>query len=357
MKRLLSKALFQKFSRILGKDEMPTHRINSIDIARLLAAILVVAIHTQAVTWLSGYTNGGIQILTRVAVPFFFCASGYFLHKNYINRGSPAIASSVWENVKLYTFLSLVYFAVIFLANPSLLHEPKKWMLMDLLFNGSYYHLWYMVGIIYSMVLIGLLCKLKLTKMLLPLAVVCYVVGLLGTSYYGVGTRLPVLNLLFDSGWFPSVRRMFLMGFPFTALGWTISEGKLKLRISDKQLLIVTILTALLFAAEIIAVTVTGMARTIEITVFLYPLLFLLFRNCLTYPFEEKSRLASACRDAANFTYFWHPLFILALQKVFDKDKGLLLCAVTTVSCLIFGLGYHSLKNLRRFTNEHLSKI
>ena len=62
---------------------MPTHRINSIDIARLLAAILVVAIHTQAVTWLSGYTNGGIQILTRVAVPFFFCASGYFLHKNY----------------------------------------------------------------------------------------------------------------------------------------------------------------------------------------------------------------------------------------------------------------------------------
>lgn len=132
---------------------------------------------------------------------------------------------------------------------------------MDLLFNGSYYHLWYMVGIIYSMVLIGLLCKLKLTKMLLPLAVVCYVVGLLGTSYYGVGTRLPVLNLLFDSGWFPSVRRMFLMGFPFTALGWTISEGKLKLRISDKQLLIVTILTALLFAAEIIAVTVTGMAR------------------------------------------------------------------------------------------------
>jgi len=120
-------------------------------------------------------------------------------------------------------------------------------------------------------------------------------------------------------------------------------------------LLIVTILTALLFAAEIIALTVTGMSRTIEITVFLYPLLFLLFRICLAYPFEGKSRLASACRDAANFTYFWHPLFILALQKVFDK--GLLLCAVTTVSCLIFGLGYHSLKNRRRFMNEHHSKI
>ena len=47
------------------------HRINSIDIARLFAAILVIAIHTQAIMWLSDRANGSIQILTRVAVPFF----------------------------------------------------------------------------------------------------------------------------------------------------------------------------------------------------------------------------------------------------------------------------------------------
>lgn len=44
-------------------------------------------------------------------------------------------------------------------------------MLIDFLFNGSYYHLWYMVGVIYSMVIIYLICKFKLTKALLPLAV------------------------------------------------------------------------------------------------------------------------------------------------------------------------------------------
>ena len=68
--------------------DISTHRINSIDIARLLAAILVVAIHTQAVIWFSGYTNGSIQILTRVAVPFFFCTSGYFLHKKRVSSYS-----------------------------------------------------------------------------------------------------------------------------------------------------------------------------------------------------------------------------------------------------------------------------
>ena len=329
-------------------------RINSIDIARLFAAILVVAIHTQAITWFSGYSNGNIQILTRVAVPFFFCTSGYFLHKNYINSGCPAIAAAFWKTVKLYTLLSLVYFPVIFLSNPALLHESKKWMLVDFLFNGSYYHLWYMVGIIYSIAIIYLICKLKLSMLLLPLAIVCYLIGLLGTSYYGVGSRLPVLNVLFDSGWFLSIRRIFLMGFPFTALGWSISEGKLKLHIPKKQLLFTATLVTLLFVAEIIAVTVTGMSRTIEITLFLYPLLFLLFQVCLAYPLEGESKLASACRDTANFTYFWHPLVILALRRVVNVN--FFLFTITTVVCLLLGFGYHSLKNRRRLTYERRSK-
>lgn len=285
-------------------------RINSIDIARLLAAILVVAIHTQAITWFSGYSNGSIQILSRVAVPFFFCTSGYFLHKNYTNRGFPAIAVTFWKTVKLYFVLSLVYFTVVFLSVPALLHESKKWMLVDFLLNGSYYHLWYMVGIIYSIAMIYLICKLKLSKILLPLAIVCYVIGLLGTSYYGIGSRLPILNVLFDSGWFLSIRRIFFMGFPFTALGWTISQGQLKLHIPKKYLLIATMLVALLFVAEIIIVTVTGMSRSIEITVFLYPLLFLLFQICLAYPIEWKA-------DLRRFAEILHILHISGIRLSF----------------------------------------
>lgn len=333
---------------------MDNHRINSIDITRLFAAILVIAIHTQAITWFSGYSSGNIQILTRVAVPFFFCTSGYFLHKNYISRGFRAIATTFWKTVKLYALLSMVYFTVIFLSNPTLLYGSKKWMIVDFLFNGSYYHLWYMVGIIYSMAMLYTICKLKLTKVLLPLAITCYVIGLLGTSYYGIGGKLPAMNMLFDSGWFLIIRWIFLMGFPFTALGWVISEGKLKLCISKKHLLFTTMLVTLLFVAEIVAVTVTGMSRTIEITVFLYPLLYLLFQICLAYPHEGKSRLASVCRDSANLTYFWHPIVILVLQKAIAIKS--LLFAATVAMCLTLGMGYHSLKKRRKLVNEHLSK-
>lgn len=49
---------------------MDERRINSIDVMRLLCAVLVVAIHTQAIIWFPELQNGNIQILTRIAVPF-----------------------------------------------------------------------------------------------------------------------------------------------------------------------------------------------------------------------------------------------------------------------------------------------
>lgn len=331
------------------------HRINSIDIARLFAAILVIAIHTQAIEWFPDYSNGNIQILTRIAVPFFFCTSGYFLQKEYARSGCTAIASSLVKIFGLYAALSLVYFAVIFLQNPSLLYEAKKWMLIDFLFNGSYYHLWYLVGVIYSVAVICMICKLGLLKMLFPLSMICYVVGLLGTSYYGIGSRLPGLCILFDSNWFLSVCWIFLMGLPFTVLGWVISEDRPKFSLTRKRLLFTTGLIAALFVAEIITVTVLGVSKTIVITVFLYPLLFLLFNLCLAYPCEKQKRLAAACKDTANVTYFWHPLVILMLNRI--VTDRFLLFLVATVICLMIGLGYHALKNQRRYSHEHLSNF
>lgn len=130
-----------------------------------------------------------------------------------------------------------------------------------------------------------------------------------------------------------------------------ISENTTRLRLTGRKLLSMTVLMAMLFVAEIIVVTITGLSKTVVLTIFLYPLLYLLFRICLTYPFSDKSELALACRDVANFTYFWHPLVILALDKLIGMR--LLLFAATTAVCLILGFGYHSLKNRRRPTHEH----
>lgn len=60
------------------------HRINSIDIARLFAAILVIAIHTQAIMWFSDRANGNIQILT---CPIFLLHQWLFSSKRLCPEG------------------------------------------------------------------------------------------------------------------------------------------------------------------------------------------------------------------------------------------------------------------------------
>lgn len=71
----------------------------------------------------------------------------------------------------------------------------------------------------------------------------------------------------------------------------------------------------------------------------------------VAYPAANKRKLASACRDTANFTYFWHPLFILALSRVIEVK--FLLFVVTTVTSLFFGFGYHFLKKRKKVAHEH----
>ena len=63
-------------------------RNNSIDIFRLICAVLVIIIHTRPFedqNELLGYIV--VQILPRIAVPFFFCVSGYYYFHALKKRG------------------------------------------------------------------------------------------------------------------------------------------------------------------------------------------------------------------------------------------------------------------------------
>lgn len=326
---------------------MDERRINSIDVVRLLCAVLVVAIHTQAITWFPELQSGNIQILTRIAVPFFFCTSGYFLQKKYCANGSAAIIKALASTIRLYIFLSAVYFAIIFLQNPSLLYGSKKWMLMDFLFNGSYYHLWYLVGVIYAFAAIYIVCRLQFARFLFPLSIILYFIGLLGTSYYALGSKIPVLSILFDSGWFQGIRRIFLMGIPFVVLGWTIAEGRLKTHFTRRTSSVAALgVTAIIFVIEIVVVTITGISRSIVITIFLYPLLYLIFQLCLAYPLASQTPIAFKCKSVANFTYFWHPVAILFLREIIH-NRFLLFTAVSA-ACILLGYVFYKAKSIMK---------
>ena len=152
-----------------------------LDRFRLLAAVLVVCIHTGP---LSTYSAGAdfwlSRVLARIAVPFFFMVSGYFL------------AKSQWKNTRRFLRKSLtVYTLAILLYLPLNLYNggyaPAEW-LKKLLADGTLYHLWY-----FPAVMLGAMLALGLSRLGMPLFIAgaLYLIGLGGDSYFGLAVRFP----------------------------------------------------------------------------------------------------------------------------------------------------------------------
>ena len=98
------------FEKSVNSKLQKSKKNYTIEVFRLISAVLVVAIHTKPFFDINFHLGILFQIITNVAVPFFFCISGYFISmklrekENYIKNYSIKI-------LKLYIFWSIVYFA------------------------------------------------------------------------------------------------------------------------------------------------------------------------------------------------------------------------------------------------------
>lgn len=169
-----------------------------IDFFRFAAALLIIAIHTSPLTSLGeGFGETGDFILTRivarVAVPFFFMTSGFFLISRY-----------QYQTEKLGTFVkktAYIYGAAIVLYIPINIYNGYFKMenllpniIKDIVFDGTLYHLWYLPASMIGGVIAWYLVKKLDHKKSLIVAAALYLIGLFGDSYYGVIEKVPVCN-------------------------------------------------------------------------------------------------------------------------------------------------------------------
>lgn len=154
-----------------------------LDRFRLLAAVLVVCIHTGPLASYSGPADFWLcRVFARIAVPFFFMVSGYFL------------AADGWRNTGRFLKKSLLaYGAAVLLYLPLNFYNggyaPLEWV-KKLLADGTLYHLWYFPAVILGAVLARSLARLG-TPAALGIAGALYLAGLGGDSYYGLALRFP----------------------------------------------------------------------------------------------------------------------------------------------------------------------
>ena len=312
-----------------------------LDLFRIPAALLVVAVHTGPLLTVSSQANYLItDILARMAVPFFLAVSGFFLAPG-MKKGWQGLRHFCRKVLLLYGISVLIYLPLMvrngYFSGCTLLS-----LAADLVFNGPFYHLWYFPAAVLGAVIVSLLLRQLGERGALAVCLLLYLVGLLGDSYYGLSATLPPLNafynLLFSC--FDYTRNGLFLAPLFLLLGVLLREHPSRLAAGQYGALLCGGLALLVAEGELVAQL--GLPRHdsmyLALPLCVWPLMRLL---C-----SVKFKSFPVIRTASTAVYVLHPLCIVAVRGgakalgILSQDGFLLgssllhYLAVATVSLL-----------------------
>lgn len=336
---------------------------------RLAAAFLVIAIHTSPLASTSADADFFLtRVLARIAVPFFFMVTGHFTLSPLFDSGtadssgaadSSSAAAVVRsrgaakapgrpcpphgpETAPRYAVkrcllkLCLLYSAAILLYLPLGIYAghyrelSALEVLRMLLFDGTFYHLWYFPACILGVLIVSLLSRFCSLRGALIFSSFLYAAGLLGDSYFGLTAGIPFLNAAYEAMFrlFSYTRNGFFLAPLFLLLG--IRAGRIPAMDARREKRMLRGAGGILartnqprFCGVCLAVSFGAMTaeafllrffsfqRHDSMYIFLVPVMFFLYRLLLSLP-EAASR--KSCRTAAMWIYILHPAFIAVIH-------------------------------------------
>ncbi|MCM1558733.1 MAG: serine racemase VanT catalytic subunit [Butyrivibrio sp.] len=368
---------------------MKTHKnYGRLDQFRLIAAFLVIAIHTSPLTLFGADADFFFtRVLARVAVPFFFMVTGHFTlsalftpagnepnghdgnkpSENQRPTGSMSGNVRGWDASagraikRCLIKLCLLYGVAVLLYLPLGIYAGHyrelslRGVLRMLLFDGAFYHLWYFPACILGILIVSLLSRFCSLKGAAVIASFLYIAGLLGDSYFGLAVKIPFLKGAYEAMFrlFSYTRNGLFLAPLFLLLG--ILAGRIPaaadsrrptdtgeaepasaLRRKARELLSRPLPLAVCLAVSFAAMTTEAfllrffsLQRHDSMYVFLVPVMFFLYRLLLSLP-EVPSQ--KGLRTAALWIYVLHPAFIVVVRGI---AKPLHLTAVLVDNSLL----------------------
>ncbi len=293
---------------------MEQKRLGGLDYFKLVAALLVVAIHTSPLSSIS--TNADFfftRVLARIAVPFFLMVTGYFLLPQYLYEKS-------MDTRPLRQFLKksfLLYMAAVILYFPVNIYAGHFYgakfidVFRMLVFDGTFYHLWYLPATILGVWIIWAGTHKLSHNVLAGICLALYVVGLLGDSYYGFITN-SFIGGVFDHLF--SVCSYTRNGLFYTPIFLVMGAWQSKFVKPAKTWVSFTGFSIFLFlmALEGALLHHLGVQRHDSMYVMLLPCMFFLFRLLTVWDRPPAKHL----RRISTWIYLFHPLFIIIVRGI-----------------------------------------
>lgn len=281
-----------------------------IDWFRLLAAFLVVAIHTSP---LASFCETGDFILTRIAarigVPFFFTTSGFFLFSEGTGK-TGKLKAFLKRTAILYAAAILLYLPVNFYTGYFRMDCFLPNLIKDLVFDGTFYHLWYLPASMAGAAIAWLLMKRFGCGISLTVTLLLYAAGLLGDSYYGIAEGLPLLQSLYRQLFLLSdyTRNGIFFAPVFFVLGGMLREkqGKEKRNFAGTA-------AGISFAAMVVEALLLkyfSVQRHDSMYLCLLPCTYFLFQFLITF----RGKRIPVLGRLSLLIYLLHPMMILAVR-------------------------------------------
>lgn len=291
-----------------------------IDDFRLLAAVMVIAIHTAP---LSGISVDLDFILTyclgRVAVPFFLMTTGYFVLGAWKVSGCTAdgkVIQAIKKSLFLYAAAFVLYLPVNFYSDG--MPDSAGGFLRMIVFDGGFYHLWYFPAVILGCILVVMLLKRMPVRVVFAIAVLLYLIGAGGDSYYGLVCRIPVLDHLYDILFTVSsyTRNGIFYAPVFLLLGMMLREQrehrKEEAGTGTAGIVVGLAVSLMVMLAEGYFTYSYDLQRHNSMYLFLLPVMYFLFRLLLRAP----GRAPGWARDISMLVYIIHPAVLIGLRGV-----------------------------------------
>jgi surface polysaccharide O-acyltransferase-like enzyme len=331
---------------------------NAVDVMKFLSAILVVIIHAPPLLSYSKTANFIlVEIISRVAVPFFFVCGGYFFFNKIkltngkidvnINNFLP-VKKYILHLTRIYAFWTLFYllwWIPLWYHGGFLTLSNIKGYVLSIFISGSYYHLWYIVALIYGMVFTYTILRFVRLKLVIAISVIFYLIGTFAYSYSWLANGNFLLNhflKLYDL--FSSLSVGIFRAFPYLVMGLVFSKYRIK--ISTPLSATISVVCLFSLAMEVWFLKTFGHSSKFSYVFLTGVTVFFIFNTV------SKIKL-KLLRKISSVIYFVHPMLIningLILSHYFRTDNSAVLFISVTICSVLFSVGFIKLSQINHF--------
>lgn len=308
-----------------------------IDLVKFLCTFLVVAIHYPPFSqslFPSAHTLNLIvsQAIGRIAVPFFFMSTGFFL-----------LGTDDGERVVRYC--------------TKLLRLLGVWT--TILILGTHHHLWYLRATVVAVVCVSFCLRRMRLLYAALLALVLYAIGLLGDSYYGCLEPLRSFGpldsvIVLYERIFEHTRKGPFMGFPFVLMGAWFARTGFAMKPARAGAGLAAALV--LLVGEALLLDRLGISKANNMYLMLLPVAFFLFALATSLRLKPRP-VYIHMRSVGTMNYCAHVMVAKVVAMAFDAIDGLTginldpwLYPVVVTASLLTVTGVYCLSLHKRFT-------